>query len=60
VPQLDQEYQQRMEEVLEVQNQPCDEHAPAVALDERPVQLFGIAATRNPTGATTRGLGRGC
>jgi hypothetical protein len=37
---LDQEYQQRMEEMLEVLNQPRDEHAPVVALDERPVQLL--------------------
>jgi hypothetical protein len=29
-----------MEEVLEVLNQPWDEHAPVVALDERPVQLL--------------------
>ena len=30
-----------MEEVLDVLNQPRDEHAPVVALDERPVQLLG-------------------
>ena len=39
VPQLDQEYLQRMEAVLEVLNRPLDKHAPVVALDERPVQL---------------------
>jgi hypothetical protein len=40
VPQLDQEYLQRMEAVLEVLNRPLDKHAPVVALDERPVQLL--------------------
>jgi hypothetical protein len=39
VPQLDQEYLQRMEAVLEVLNRALDKHAPVVALDERPVQL---------------------
>jgi hypothetical protein len=36
VPTLDQEYL----EVLEVLSQPLHEHAPVVALDERPVQLL--------------------
>src|SRR5215471_13852407 len=40
VPQLDQEYLQRMEAVLEVLNRPLDKRAPVVALDERPVQLL--------------------
>jgi transposase len=40
VPQLDQDYLQRMEEVLDVLSQPPDERAPVVALDERPVQLL--------------------
>ena len=39
VPKLDQEYVQRMEEVLDILGQPFDERAPVVALDERPVQL---------------------
>jgi hypothetical protein len=39
VPQLDQEYLQRMEAVLEVLNRALAKHAPVVALDERPVQL---------------------
>src|SRR5215470_19803950 len=39
VPELDQEYLQRMEAVLEVLNRALDKHAPVVALDERPVQL---------------------
>ena len=51
MPKLDQEYLQRMEEVLEVLNQPRDEHAPVVALDERPVQVVGFGATRYPDGA---------
>jgi hypothetical protein len=53
VPKLDQEYLHRMEEVLEVLNQPWDEHAPVVALDERPVQL--VDAVRP---ATAMALGR--
>jgi DDE superfamily endonuclease len=40
VPTLDQEYRERMEEVLEVLSQPLNERAPVVALDERPVQLL--------------------
>ena len=40
VPKLDQEYVERMEEVLEALNQPLDKHAPVAALDERPVQLL--------------------
>jgi transposase len=40
VPKLDQEYLERMEEVLEVLKRPLDERAPVVALDERPVQLL--------------------
>ena len=40
VPNLDQEYIARMEEVLDTLSQPVDERAPVVALDERPVQLL--------------------
>ncbi|MBV8136211.1 MAG: hypothetical protein JO121_11365, partial [Deltaproteobacteria bacterium] len=40
MPQLDEEYLKRMKAVLEVLNRPLDKHAPAVALDERPVQLL--------------------
>jgi hypothetical protein len=48
VPKLDQEYLQRMEKVLEVLNQPRDEHAPVVALDERPVQLLNSVRPDSP------------
>jgi len=37
-----------MEEVLDVLNQPRDEHAPVVALDERPVQLLGSLRPDTP------------
>jgi hypothetical protein len=40
VPKLDQEYIQRMEQVLDILSQPADPRAPVVALDERPVQLL--------------------
>ena len=40
VPKLDQEYVERMEEVLDILSQPVDDGAPVVALDERPVQLL--------------------
>jgi len=48
VPKLDQEYLHRMEEVLDVLNQPRDEHAPVVALDERPVQVLGSVRPDRP------------
>jgi hypothetical protein len=53
VPQLDQEYLQRMEAVLAVLNRPLDKHAPVVALDERPVQLVN-----SPRPATAMAPGR--
>ena len=37
-----------MEEVLDVLNQPRDEHAPVVALDERPVQVLGSVRPDRP------------
>jgi hypothetical protein len=40
VPTLDQNYIERMEDVLEVLSRSSDERAPVVALDERPVQLL--------------------
>jgi transposase len=48
VPILDQEYVERMEEVLEVLSQPLDERAPVVALDERPVQLLDSVRPDSP------------
>jgi|ERR1035437_6788550 hypothetical protein len=48
VPKLDQEYVTRMEEVLDILNQPADERAPVVALDERPVQLLDAARPGTP------------
>jgi len=40
VPQLDQEYLQRMEAVLQVLNRPLDKHAPVVALDDRQAEML--------------------
>jgi hypothetical protein len=37
-----------MEEVLDILNQPADERAPVVALDERPVQLLDAARPGTP------------
>lgn len=51
VPQLDQEYLQRMEAVLEVLNRPLNKHAPVVALDERPVPSTAIASLFSASGA---------
>jgi len=48
VPKLDQEYLERMEKVLDVLNQPRDERAPVVALDERPVQLLNSVRPDSP------------
>ena len=48
VPKLDQECVTRMEEVLDILNQPADERAPVVALDERPVQLLDAARPGTP------------
>jgi transposase len=48
VPSLDREYHERMEEVLDVLNQPLNEHAPVVALDERPVQLLDAVRPDSP------------
>src|SRR6516225_5141745 len=48
VPELDQEYVQRMEEVLDILNQPVDARAPVVALDERPVQLLASKRPGRP------------
>jgi transposase len=48
VPKLDQEYVQRMEEVLDILSQPADPRAPVVALDERPVQLLDSVRPGQP------------
>jgi DDE superfamily endonuclease len=48
VPKLDEEYIQRMEEVLNVLSRPAHEPAPVVALDERPVQLLDSARAGTP------------
>jgi hypothetical protein len=40
VTKLDQDYVQRMAEVLDILSQPVDARAPVVALDERPVPLL--------------------
>jgi hypothetical protein len=39
-----------MEEMLEVLNQPWDEHAPVVALDEWPLQLLKSLRPATPLG----------
>lgn len=48
MPKLDQDYLQRMEEVLDVLSQPLDKRAPVVALDERPVQLLDSVRPATP------------
>jgi hypothetical protein len=48
VPTLDQTYVERMENVLQLLNRPLDEHAPVVALDERPVQLLDSVRDGTP------------
>jgi hypothetical protein len=48
VPRLDAEYIARMEDVLELYEQPYDVTEPVVCLDERPVQLHGEPRPRSP------------
>lgn len=43
VPELDDEYIERMEDVLELLARPLNPHEPVIALDERPVQLLDAA-----------------
>jgi len=48
VPKLDEQYIERMEDVLEVLSKPQNEREPLVVLDERPVQLRGSARPGAP------------
>jgi hypothetical protein len=50
VAKLDQQYVQRMENVLAILTQPAAERAPVVALDERPVQLLDSLRPGRPMG----------
>jgi hypothetical protein len=43
VPNLDEQYVERMEDVLDLLTKPTNEREPVVVLDERPVQLRGSA-----------------
>lgn len=47
VPELNEEYIERMEDVLGLYEQPYDADEPVVCLDERPVQLHGEARARS-------------
>src|SRR6266511_2429479 len=48
VPEVDEEYLKRMEDVLDILAKPVDEREPVVALDERPVQLLDSARPGTP------------
>src|SRR5450631_2933781 len=48
VPELTREYVERMENVLNVMEQPADGREPVVALDERPVQLLATERMGTP------------
>jgi len=48
VPELNREYVERMEDVLNLMEKPATEKEPGVALDERPVQLLAIERTGRP------------
>ena len=50
VPQLDDEYIEKMEDVLNLLAKPYDEREPVVVLDERPVQLLESARPSTPAG----------
>lgn len=45
---IDQEYLERMEDILDVYEKPYDAMKPVVCLDEKPVPLFGDARERIP------------
>jgi len=47
VPELDDEYIERMEDVLGLYEKPYKAHEPVVCLDERPVQLHGESRARS-------------
>ena len=47
VPELDDEYIARMEDVLDLYERPYDSREPVVCLDERPVQLRGDKRSRS-------------
>lgn len=48
VPELDDEYIAKMEDVLDLYERPYDANEPVVCLDERPVQLRGDKRERRP------------
>ncbi len=48
VPELDDEYDAKMEDVLDLYERPYDANEPVVCLDERPVQLRGDKRERRP------------
>ncbi len=48
VPELNREYVERMEDVLNLMEKPASESEPVVALDERPVQLHASGRSGRP------------
>ena len=48
VPELNREYVERMEDVLNLMEKPASEKEPVVALDERPVQLHAFEREGRP------------
>ena len=48
VPELNREYVERMEDVLNLMEKPATEKEPVVALDERPVQLHAFERNGRP------------
>jgi hypothetical protein len=48
VPELNREYVERMEDVLNLMEKPATEKEPVVALDERPVQLHATERNGRP------------
>src|SRR5580692_2712074 len=48
VPELNREYVERMEDVLNLMEKPASESEPVVALDERPVQLHASERSGRP------------
>jgi len=48
VPEIDREYVERMEDVLDLYEKPLDKKEPVVCLDEKPIQLLGEARPSRP------------
>ena len=48
VPEIDDEYKNRMEDVLNLYNKPFNKKEPVICIDEKPVQLIGDVKTSIP------------